>query len=94
MDTLKTAPPPNVEDPESAPISRTPSPSDMGAGVKTVRGELYSYSSVPTSDPSIATGQTLRLPSPAPEARQRADSSASLASATGSVHGSLNGAAR
>lgn len=87
MDTLKTAPPPTVEDPESSPISRTPSPTGTGSASKTLRGELYSYSSVPTSDPSIATGQTLRLPSPAPEARQRADSSASLA-------GSQNGQAR
>lgn len=78
MDTLKSAPPPRVEDPESEPISRTPSPSDTGAGTKTVRGELYSYASVPTTDPAVSTGQTLRLPSPAPEARQRADSSASL----------------
>jgi hypothetical protein len=45
MSSLKSAPPPVVDDPESRPISRTPSPSPL-PGTKTLRGEHYSYASL------------------------------------------------
>ncbi|BEI82108.1 hypothetical protein CcaverHIS002_0212680 [Cutaneotrichosporon cavernicola] len=48
MSSLKSKPPPAVSDPESRPISRTPSP--IPEGTRTIRGEHYDYASVPTDE--------------------------------------------
>ncbi|GMK59102.1 hypothetical protein CspeluHIS016_0701170 [Cutaneotrichosporon spelunceum] len=51
MSTLKSKPPPVVVDPESRPLSRTPSPIDAAQAVRTLRDEHYDYASVPTEEP-------------------------------------------
>lgn len=62
MSSLKTSPPPVVSDPESRPISRTPSPAPP-PGTKTLRGELYSYSGLPRDDlPTASSSTTLNVP--------------------------------
>lgn len=60
VSTLKANPPRTVDDPESQPISRTPSP--LPVGQKTVRGELYSYSALATSDEAASSSSSLTLP--------------------------------
>ncbi|KAL1408689.1 hypothetical protein Q8F55_005502 [Vanrija albida] len=62
MSSLKTAPPALDVD-EETPLSRSPSPQPVGS--KTVRGQLYSYTSVPTSD-TPSSSATLHVPSPQP----------------------------
>lgn len=64
MSTLKSKPPPTLDDEESRPISRTPSPIPEG-GVRTVRGEHYDYAAVPTEEPSASSSLSVtRQPSP------------------------------
>lgn len=60
MSALKKAPP-ALEDNEETPLSRSPSPQPVGS--KSVRGELYSYTSVPTSDTAPSSSATLHVPS-------------------------------
>lgn len=62
MSTLKSQPPPVVEDPESRPLSRSPSPVPVGR--KTVRGEFYSYAAIPTDDVDTraSSSATLEVP--------------------------------
>ncbi|CAK9782813.1 unnamed protein product [Cutaneotrichosporon oleaginosum] len=53
MSTLKNKPPQVLDDPESRPISRSPSPIP---DARTVRGEHYDYASVPTEERGSSSG--------------------------------------
>lgn len=67
MDTLKAKPPVTPADPESMPISRTPSPSPLPG--KSVRGEFYSYATteedrpgMPPRSSTMSSSTTLNVP--------------------------------